>query len=473
MNTTLVRPESRDVSLEGNVLEMYLKGLGLPWENVMAQGEERGIVYDGFPNILKGLDEEALRNSRYLSKLLCAASIGLFDAALNYLWNEVVLKIRELVTNYGVDLFYNEALGTTKEKDFYQTEEDLHLIKDRVLLDTCRKLEIIPEIEIEKLIHILNMRNNIGASHPTKYSINSYELLGWVKFCVKDIISVSPSVSAIQVKKIMDCIKKEGAILTEDAISQFEISIQRMSRQLTDNLLRAMFSIYIDSRTSNESREKVLLLLNCVWNNSRDEVKYSLGEKISNFSRNLEIDKEHLGNAFFEKCNGKRYLAIEMRNYRLSSLIEDLDNKNGGLNNFHTEPAVIKEIVKYIESSKDILPQIEDKLLRVVLKARIGREVWYNKGVSPSAKPYYERIIKTFNEEQVIYVINLLSDKEIHLGKYDQIRIENLKEVLEIMKSNPYGERVLEMIEFILQSIGGNGSSIFNSSSWKELIIGY
>jgi hypothetical protein len=49
-----------------------------------------------------------------------------------------------------------------------------------VLLDTCRKLELISDTTYKKLKHILDMRNDIGISHPTNYNINAFELLGYV-----------------------------------------------------------------------------------------------------------------------------------------------------------------------------------------------------------------------------------------------------------------------------------------------------
>ncbi|UOQ91516.1 hypothetical protein MUO14_13075 [Halobacillus shinanisalinarum] len=131
-----------------------------------------------------------------LSKFVASSAIGLYDAALNYLWNEVVVSLREKVKLYSLELFFDAAIGG-ELRETYSEEEDLSSIKDNTLIDTCRKLEIISDLLHEKLKHILYMRNNIGASHPNMESIKTFELLGWLETCVNDIIEDRPSEAAL------------------------------------------------------------------------------------------------------------------------------------------------------------------------------------------------------------------------------------------------------------------------------------
>ncbi len=73
-------------------------------------------------------------------------------------------------------------------------------LKDSVLLDTCRKLELISDTTCKKLKHILEMRNDIGISHPTNYAINAFELLGWLRTCVSEVLNDNPTEAALQVQ---------------------------------------------------------------------------------------------------------------------------------------------------------------------------------------------------------------------------------------------------------------------------------
>jgi hypothetical protein len=141
---------------------------------------------------IESLPVDVKREARYLSKFVVGAGIGLFDYSLNAIWNEVVLDLRKKAIAYGIDIFFDSAVGG-KARDFYKTEEDLASLKDSVLLDTCRKLELIANTTYKKLKHILEMRNDIGISHPTNYSINAFELLGWLQTCVQDVLNDKPT----------------------------------------------------------------------------------------------------------------------------------------------------------------------------------------------------------------------------------------------------------------------------------------
>ena len=107
------------------------------------------------------------------------------------IWNEVVLNLRKKVIIYGIDIFYNAA-GSGNNRESYKDESDLDGLRDSVLLNTCRKLELISDVVYWKLDHILTMRNEVAASHPNVKSIGGYELLGWLQTCVKDVFLPRP-----------------------------------------------------------------------------------------------------------------------------------------------------------------------------------------------------------------------------------------------------------------------------------------
>lgn len=167
--TDLVDPQAQ------RVVE-FLQQIGLPSDNIIATQSERNIIGQNLPVYIESLPHEIKRDARYLSKFVVGAGFGLFDYSLNAIWNEVVIDLRKKAIAYGIDIFFDSAVGG-KARDFYKTEEDLASLKDAVLLDTCRKLELISDTTYKKLKHILEMRNDIGISHPTNYTINAFELL--------------------------------------------------------------------------------------------------------------------------------------------------------------------------------------------------------------------------------------------------------------------------------------------------------
>jgi hypothetical protein len=50
-----------------------------------------------------------------------------------------VLNLRRKAAVYGLEIFFDAAVGGSKAREHYKTEDDLASLKDSVLLDTCRK----------------------------------------------------------------------------------------------------------------------------------------------------------------------------------------------------------------------------------------------------------------------------------------------------------------------------------------------
>ena len=77
---------------------------GLPTEQLFVPVNERVSMVSNVGNVLAELDPAVRAESHYVSKMVAAATVGLFDAALNYLWDELVSALRSRVV--GFDLAY-------------------------------------------------------------------------------------------------------------------------------------------------------------------------------------------------------------------------------------------------------------------------------------------------------------------------------------------------------------------------------
>lgn len=105
MAQAITKKQVTDLAAETNTFTDYLQELGLPVDNVIAETNERQIVISNLFDFVQSLNPEEKQNARYLSKFVGATAIGLFDAALNYVWNEVVINLRKKVVTYGTDIF--------------------------------------------------------------------------------------------------------------------------------------------------------------------------------------------------------------------------------------------------------------------------------------------------------------------------------------------------------------------------------
>jgi hypothetical protein len=447
--------------------DLYLHSLGLPKDNILATPAEREIIRNNFPAFAFALPATVKRDSVYLSKFVAASSIGLFDAALNYIWNEVVINLRKKAVIYGLDLFFDAGVGG-KNRDLFSSAEDLAYLKDKVLLDTCFKLELISELIYKKLTHILIMRNDIGASHPNDSSINAFELMGWLHVCVQDVIQDTPSEAAIQVKAFIDNLKMLAMPVDALALGHMQNSLRELHTKNTDNLLLSVFGIYVGAGANNVLKKNVSLIAPMVWANASENVKYKIGVSLDGYKTNLHIDKFESGNEFFDFCKGNQYKSLEARVIALDELVDELISAHNGWDNFHHEVPPARRLSSYIATEADIPFERRDKLVHAILKCRIGNGVSYNGGVSPLGRQIYDEILGRLGDNNIVQLLILMYSADI------RIMLPNLNckmhavAILQLVRGRTVSEKILQILDFLIAR-AANLENAMNSVEFKTL----
>ena len=448
--------ENKIVESSGNLVEqvtkfeLMLNDLGLPSENIIASVDERENIMKMLPQLMNSIPESQKRDAIYLSRFVAGAAIGLFDASLNYVWNEVVISLRQKIIYFGIDTFFDNAVAD-KVRDQYKNEDDLPGIKDKTMLETLRKLEWISDVVYLKLCHILDMRNQIGASHPNSYYINSFELLGWLKTCVTEVINDKPSSSAVHIKQIVEQIKKSTSTLDDITIETIGKEVAKFSSVMSSTLLRALFGIFIVESTGVEARANVLKLSKEIWKYCKDDIKYDIGEKKLFFRNNLQENKEDLTYKFLVYCDGLRYSSLAERSLEISSLCDDLQAAHNGWDNYYYEPPIARKIMEYISLPSDIPDDRERKLIKTFLECRIGREVSYAQGVSPGAVEYYDSLFKILTEEQIIIALTEIKYQMESISSGTSVRARNTRKIIDIFSRDDISDRLKEILEYIIE----------------------
>lgn len=444
----------------------FLNVVGLPSDNIIADFSEREKIGKNLPQYIYELSPEIKRDARYLSKFVVGAGFGLFDYALNSVWNEVVISLRQKAIIYGLDIFFDNAVGSTL-RVAYQKEEDLAGLKDAVLLNTCKKLELISEATYKKLSHILDMRNDIGISHPTNYTINAFELLGWLQTCVQDVLNDKPSAAAIQVKAFIENLKQRADILDDQSITLIRPQIESLATHHCDNILRTIFGIYVTPETDPIIRKNISLISSIIWPCCSDEARYKIGIILEGYNNNLHQRKHALGEDFFDGVKGNKYRTTAQKTVSLDSLADRLKDAHYGWDNFYHEVPIIEKILTFLEKSSDIPEAVKNKLIRSVLICRIGKGINYNNGVSSGAKDYYDTFLSLLGDEHFPQIIIELTGFEIQHRISNRIARNQLIEILKILKKNLINERHVEAIDYLIKEFHKSERIIFNSEFKK------
>ena len=138
MNEIIVKEEPALPALSATVLpalEQITVALGIP-RTALASTEEIEYAWRDLPRELREIPE-ALRGE-LIARMCVAVSTGLFDGAMNYIWNAAVLHLRDKIRTFGLPV-----VAQIKQNDF----EEKHLLElqDSRLLELCLKLNIIDE----------------------------------------------------------------------------------------------------------------------------------------------------------------------------------------------------------------------------------------------------------------------------------------------------------------------------------------
>lgn len=360
--------------------------------------------------------------------------------------------MRKKTSIYGIDLFFDAAVGG-KNRELYKDENDLGGLKDSVLLDTCLKLELISDVVYRKLDYILTMRNEVGASHPNVESIGGFELLGWLQTCIKDVLQDQPSDSAIRIKSLVDNLKSKKNVIDDAALELIAAELKNLSRPHVHNLLITIFGIFVSPASEQVIRKNISKIAPFVWKCTNDQVKYKIGSQIDGYRTNLHDEKLERGVEFLAIVDGLMYESIPARIIALENLADQLEEKHEAWDNFYNEPSIMREILQYCKSSTDIPKEVLPKLIKIVLRCRLGRGLTYNKGVSPGGRSLYDQFIRLLDDDGIEFCVLSFFHPEINSKLQNRICQIHLKAILENLKSIVISERLRDVLDNLLQDI--------------------
>src|SRR6266498_2283188 len=206
-------PTSQDletsISSFNQPLAGYISKVGLPTENILAPIDERRKVLSGLETALAVLPLDERAKSYYLTKFTVAIAVGLFDGALNYLWNETISALRRLVSKVDLAYFLAVAATISSRNKTFSSIDDLDQVADHDLLEACRRIGLLSDVNYNRLEHVNYMRNHASAAHPNENDLDGYEILSWLASCLKHAITAEPDHSVISMKQLLANIRAE------------------------------------------------------------------------------------------------------------------------------------------------------------------------------------------------------------------------------------------------------------------------
>ena len=442
----------------------YLDSLGLPKQNVLVPVSERRKVIVNLPDILDLLNPTTKGNSFYISKFIAACGAGLFDAALNFVWDETIKSLRNKVAMFDLEYFYNSVVTDPEFRKKFRTAEDLEKLEDWDLIRGCRLTGILSDIGYRHLDYIRNMRNWASAAHPNQNELTGLQVLSWLETCIKEVIGKEPSAPAMAVRIFLQNIRDHE--LNPGDIGQIIACIESLPTDLSISLLRTIFGMYVDPQIATRTKNNIKLISSVVWSRAPIETRQEIGIKYSTYSANADIPRHDTAKEFLVMVNGLSYLPVDSLSVELSEKIANLFDAHMGFNNFHNEYSHAKALSVYIPDNGIIPEAVRSSYVKTITMCTIGNGY----GVSNMAYPIYEALIAKFQDQELWVFVNLVCDREFSSRLQFNDCSKRYHQLVTQFVAKTHNQKIIDTLSYLVKCTVEQLPNIGKSTEMKRLL---
>jgi hypothetical protein len=389
--------------------------LGIP-RNVLASDEEIQYAWRDLPRELREIPV-ALRGE-LIARMCVAVSTGLFDGAMNYIWNAAILQLRTKIRNFGLPI-----VAQILQSDF----EEKHLVElqDSRLLELSLKLNLVNEDGFFFLDQCRDVRNNFSAAHPTLGTVNDREFTTFLNRCVRYALADASSPKGVDIGAFISAAK--GARFNANQCGVWVQRLRETHDAQRQMLIGMVHGIYCDPNTSEPSRLNSLDVCNALKAGFTAALRSDLVNKHSEYAAKGDEPRHTASLQFFEKLGLLTHLNESEQHAVFYRAVERLRNVHNAMNNFYNEPPFAERLLEL--SRQGAVPEtVQEEFVQVVVCCNVGNGY----GVSHAATASYDQIIKSFSPREIATMIRLAVSPQSTLGR----RVSSLPSCRQRFKQN-------------------------------------
>lgn len=370
--------------------------LNLPRE-IIASDEEIVYAWRELPREISRIPNE-LRDG-LIARMCVATSVGLFDGAINYIWNAVVLNLRLRLRNFGFGL-----ISQTLNKKF--EEEDLNDLMDSELIELCYKLELLSEEGYFFLNQCRDIRNNFSSAHPSIAQIDDRELINFISRCCKHGISSDYVLQGINISDFIKSIKSNK--LNEDGIEFWKEKIIKTFPAQRVLLIPMLHGLYCDPESKEESRINAFQICYAVKNIFDSKINSALIDQHNKYRISGLESKLKASQIFFQKLDMLNLLTDTEKHSIIKDACLQLMRVHSSFDNFYNEPPFAQKLSEIIDCTR-VPETIKEEFVQTILTCYVGNPY----GVSHSAIKYYKKMIANFSPKEIEYMLEIIDTNTI------------------------------------------------------------
>lgn len=449
-------------------LEGYLQSIGLPIVDVVAPITERKKVISQLSDALDILPHSERAKAHYLSRFTIAIAAGLFDGALNYLWDETVRALRQQVISFDIQYFYSVAEKISSRYKSLSKPEEIDQVSEHDLLEGCRRIGLVTDVNYQRLEHVNYMRNHASAAHPNDNEIDGYEMLGWLTVCLRHAITAEPDHSLISIKQLLQNIRTieipsaDYPVICSDLVKQ--------PQERIDDFLWTIFGLYTDAKSAQYARDNIEGIGPAVWSAATEDRKYEIGARFGVLRKNGEVAKKEACQKFLEVVNGLSYKDEDSLAGELIEKLENLYRAHFGSHNFYNEYPHAKALSDSLPATGKIPRAARAMWVKIISICYVGNGYGYRQGVDEQALPYYQNYVNNFTEADSIEFVKLFLEPEFTSPLSRNMPDKRVRDLATFLKSKHTNIHLQRSLDLIITAPTKTLHGLYNTTDFKNTL---
>lgn len=363
--------------------------------DILADDKHIVDVWQRLPMLLSEMPKEYV--NPLIARMCVAVRVGLFDSAVNYIWNTTVINLRKKIIDFGL----NEA------SDLLSIQKPLTVtgitdITDAQLLSYCLSLNLITETGYFFLDQCRNVRNNYSSAHPVSSGemLDNYGLQNYINNCIKYSFTDSIDLKGVNLKALTENLKTVQFL--EEQLSFWYEAIKNTNEIQKTVIFVRLHNFYCDSSSSEITRLNCLNLFNRCKEFVTDTTMSNILMQHQEYVASGKEDKIKASRMFYDKTFSLKYLNDSEKNIILVGAIRGLETVHNQFNNFYNEPP-FSSYLHMLTKQIGIPDVLKVDFVTVLVNCSVGNGY----GVSDLADINYIEMIKGFTPAEIKIMIEL------------------------------------------------------------------
>lgn len=376
------------------LLSKITEALGVP-RDILPAKAQIDHAWNNLPRLLSMIPAE-LRDERMI-RLCVAASVGLFDSAINYVWNSTVVELRQKVIRFGLPIV---GQLTSKPID----EAKLTEMMDHELLKLCLELNLITEEGYFKLDQCRAIRNSFSAAHPAVGALDEDEVVNFISRCARSALSDINVPAGVNFNDLIAAIK--AGQFNNDQTAYWSEAIKGTHSAQRELIATALHGMYCDEAIGQSARNNCITLFPSSV--ELDGVPAKIIDQHQEYVGKGEEGKAAASRDFFTRFGMLGLLSEAERHAIVSTACDRLNSAHHGMNNFYNEPPFAARLNEIVAGS--VVPEsVRWKFVDTVISCAIGNQY----GISWGAADDYESMVKEFSPKAMELMLAIPGSKTL------------------------------------------------------------